>query len=562
MAEASTRQRIRCAIYTRKSSEEGLEREFNSLHAQREACEAFIQSQRHEGWLALPTAYDDGGYSGGTLERPALQRLLDDIRSRHVDVVVVYKIDCLTRSLFDFAKIVEIFDACQVSFVSVTQSFNTTTSMGRLTLNVLLSFAQFEREVTGERIRDKVAASKKKGMWMGGNVPLGYDWKERHLVINPEEAESVRAIFNLYLELKSLQRLKVEVDRRGLRTKERISVNGRRSGGMPIWLGHLHTILKNPIYTGRIRHKGELYPGEHPALIELDVWERAQAQLVATSRGYRARATAKEPSLLGGRLYDAQGRRMTPSHAKTHGRRYRYYISSDLLAGHKDGQRFSAVELEGFVLSEIHGLLADEARMADLFRLDQQLPADVDKLFERAAALSSKIKSSSASEQRLVLLDLLRRVDMTSDGIRLSVDPVALAKALEVAPTSNRGLIVIERPASFRKIGKKMKLIINGAAAIGMADPALTKALARAYGWFEMLKTGQASSVSDIAIREKLPRTYVSSIVPFAFLAPDICRLILEGQQPADLTLDRLLGLRPFPVDWAAQRQILGCNIS
>src|SRR6202047_2911267 len=264
--------RKRCAVYTRKSSEEGLEQEFNSLEAQSEACEAYIRSQRHEGWVLARTRYDDGGFSGGSMERPALQRPLADIQGGPIDIIVVYKVDRLTRSLADFARLVEIFDAQGVSFVSVTQQFNTTSSMGRLTLNVLLSFAQFEREVTGERIRDKSAASKKKGMWMGGNVPLGYDASERTLVINPAEAETVRRIFALYRELGCVRRVKEEADRLGLRTKCRTTANGTERGGKLFSRGHLYTMLSNPIYAGQIAHKGQLYPAQHRALIDADTW--------------------------------------------------------------------------------------------------------------------------------------------------------------------------------------------------------------------------------------------------------------------------------------------------
>src|SRR5437588_2194117 len=279
--------RKRCATYTRKSSEEGLEQEFNSLQAQCEACEAYIRSQRHEGWVLARTRYDDGGFSGGNMERPALQRLLADIQGGRIDIIVVYKVDRLTRSLADFARLVEIFDAQGVSFVSVTQQFNTTSSMGRLTLNVLLSFAQFEREVTGERIRDKIAASKQKGMWMGGNPPLGYDIEERKLVVNPAEAEQVRQIFALYLELASVRRLKDAVDQHGWTTKRHTTSAGKLQGGRPISRGHLYRILANPIYIGRIAHKGQLHPGQHEALIAPETWEAVQAQLAANKAGHR-----------------------------------------------------------------------------------------------------------------------------------------------------------------------------------------------------------------------------------------------------------------------------------
>src|ERR1700745_3697877 len=282
--------RKRCAVYTRKSSEEGLEQEFNSLAAQREAREAYIRSQQHEGWVLAKTRYDDGGFSGGNLERPALRQLLTDIRAGRIDIVVVYKVDRLTRSLADFARLVEIFDAQSTSFVSVTQQFNTTSSMGRLTLNVLLSFAQFEREVTGERIRDKIAASKKKGMWMGGNVPLGYDASERTLVINPAEAETVRCIFALYRELGCVRRVKEEVDRLGLRTKLSTTAKGTERGGKPFSRGHLYTLLSNPIYTGHIAHKGELHPGQQPALIDDETWVAVREQLAGDTSDYRRKA--------------------------------------------------------------------------------------------------------------------------------------------------------------------------------------------------------------------------------------------------------------------------------
>jgi site-specific DNA recombinase len=323
--------KLRCAIYTRKSSEEGLEQDFNSLDAQREACEAYILSQRHEGWVALPAMYDDGGISGGTMERPALKRLLADVAAGKIDVVVVYKVDRLTRSLADFAKIVEIFDQRQVSFVSVTQAFNTTSSMGRLTLNVLLSFAQFEREVTGERIRDKIAASKKKGMWMGGLPPLGYDVQDRKLVVNQAEAETVTFIFERYQALKSVRLLKAELDRRCIVSKLRKRDNGPSRGGQPLGRGALYAMLSNRLYRGEIVHKDVSHPGQHDAIVDETLFNEVQ-QTLATNRVDRERGTnAEEPSLLAGLLFDADGHRMTPTHASKKGVRYRYYVSKTLI---------------------------------------------------------------------------------------------------------------------------------------------------------------------------------------------------------------------------------------
>lgn len=315
---------IRCAIYTRKSSEEGLEQSFNSLDAQREACRAFIHSQKHEGWQALRTYYDDGGYSGATTDRPSLQRLMDDIQAKKVDSVVVYKVDRLTRSLADFAKLVEIFDRHQVSFVSVTQQFNTTTSMGRLTLNVLLSFAQFEREVTGERIRDKIAASKRKGMWMGGTVPLGYDVQGRKLIVNNSEAECVRGIFKRYVQLGCVSKLKTHLENDGVKSKQRISQAGRQTGGVTYSRGALYRILQNRIYLGEIEHRGQIYPGEHKAIVPRELWERVEARLQSNNRTHKNGSRAATPSLLVGLIFDQQGNRFTPAHAVKNGKRYRY----------------------------------------------------------------------------------------------------------------------------------------------------------------------------------------------------------------------------------------------
>src|SRR5580700_10002703 len=305
---------VRCAIYTRKSSEEGLEQEFNSLQAQREACEAFINSQRHEGWVCLRAAYDDGGFSGATMDRPALRQLLADLTAGRVDTVVVYKIDRLTRSLADFAKIVEILDQRSASFVSVTQQFNTTTSMGRLTLNVLLSFAQFEREVIGERIRDKIAASKKKGMWMGGVPPLGYQAQDRKLVIVDSEAEIVRLIFRRYAELGSVRLLKDELEAHNIQSKLRTSASGGISGGKPFARGALYLMLQNRIYRGEIVHKEQSHPGEHEPIIDQPLWDVVQAQLAGNAAEHNDCGKTRQPSLLAGMLFDGDGNRMTPSH--------------------------------------------------------------------------------------------------------------------------------------------------------------------------------------------------------------------------------------------------------
>ena len=323
---SESRKVTRCAIYTRKSTEEGLEQSFNSLDAQREACEAFIASQRHEGWRTLPAGYDDGGFSGGTLDRPALQRLLQDIEADKIDTIVVYKVDRLTRSLADFAKIVEALDARGVSFVSVTQQFNTTTSMGRLTLNILLSFAQFEREVTGERIRDKIAASKRKGMWMGGTIPLGYDLKERKLLVNPEEAKQVNQLFHRYLELGSVAKLKSLLDEKRVKSKLRISAAGNRSGGTLVFPRSSLRHSAEPDLSGRDSSQGTKPSGEHAAIVPRELWDRVQTQLKSDHQGRRNGLRANSPSLLVGILQDAKRNRFTPAHASKNGKRYRYYV--------------------------------------------------------------------------------------------------------------------------------------------------------------------------------------------------------------------------------------------
>jgi site-specific DNA recombinase len=360
--------RSRCAIYARKSSEEGLDQDFNSLDAQREACAAFIQSQKHEGWTVLPTQYDDGGYSGGTMERPALQRLLADIEANRIDVVVVYKVDRLTRALSDFAKLVEVFDRREVSFVSITQQFNTTTSMGRLTLNVLLSFAQFERELIGERVRDKIAASKKKGMWMGGTVPLGYDVRDRKLMVNESEARTVVDIFRRYLRLKSVRALAEELAAAGFRTKRRYRPDGTEYGNQRFSHGALYLMLQNRTYRGEATHKGNAYPGEHSAIVEQSLWDAVQVVL-AENRVARANgANTKQPSLLSGMIFDEAGDRLTPTWSVKKGTRYRYYVSSSLVTGRgqtqASGRRIPAGNLERVVIDRLRSFFANQGEVS------------------------------------------------------------------------------------------------------------------------------------------------------------------------------------------------------
>src|SRR6202051_367245 len=352
MKAANPKASLRCAVYTRVSTEHGLEQEFNSLDNQREASEAYIESQAHEGWRLMRDRYDDGGFSGGSMERPALKKLLDAVRARRIDVIVVYKVDRLTRSLADFAKLVELFDEHRVSFVSVTQAFNTTTSMGRLTLNVLLSFAQFEREVTGERIRDKIAASKKKGIWMGGVVPLGYRVENRALHVVEEHAVFVRGLFRRYLEIGSVVRLKAILDHEDARLPFRTDGTGKTIGGGLISRGHLYKILSNPIYLGRLTHKGQAHEGLHDLIVDQETWDRVQ-RLLAEHAQRTAGNCQSSDALLAGKLFDDRGNRMSPSHAAKGGRRWRYYVSQAVLQGRKHDAgsvaRVPALEIESRV---------------------------------------------------------------------------------------------------------------------------------------------------------------------------------------------------------------------
>jgi site-specific DNA recombinase len=556
--------RKRCAIYTRKSSEEGLEQEFNSLQGQREACEAYIRSQRHEGWVLARTGYDDGGFSGGHMERPALQRLLADIGAGRIDIVVVYKVDRLTRSLADFARLVEIFDAQGVSFVSVTQQFNTTSSMGRLTLNVLLSFAQFEREVTGERIRDKIAASKKKGMWMGGNVPLGYDASERTLVVNPAEAETVRRIFALYRELCSVRRVKEEVDRLGLTTKSTTTANGNKRGGKTLSRGHIYSLLSNPIYIGQITHEGQRYPGQHPALIDGETWIAVRDQLAANASGHQSKSTAAEPSLLAG-LIDARGERLTPSHAVKNGRRYRYYVSAALIteAGtdRAQGWRLAAIEIEDAVIRILRDALVNPAMVLE--RLDTAgMPSEqVRKILGRAARLAAALNGASG-ERTKVLRELVERIILAENTItiRMRRGPLSARQVLSSATeTPSDAPIELTTAVAFKRRGVETKLVLPGLTQQNQSsrcNPALIKAIARGRAWFDELATGRARSLDELAKREAISRRYIRRLVNLAFLSPQLVEAILQGRQPVELTATRLTEL-DLPHDWAEQRRLL-----
>ena len=540
----------RCAIYTRKSSEEGLEQDFNSLHAQREACEAYIRSQAGEGWQSVKTTYDDGGLSGGTIKRPALQRLMADIAEGRIDTVVVYKVDRLTRALMDFARIVEIFDRHGVTFVAVTQQFNTTTSMGRLTLNVLLSFAQFEREVTGERIRDKIAASKKKGMWMGGVTPLGYEVKDRKLVINQAEANTVRHIFERYLELGCVRLLKAELDRRAIHSKLRVHQDGTQSGACAFSRGALYTLLANPIYNGEIRHKEKRHPGLHEPILERQTFEAVQRTLAEGGSGRRGRTGKVDSSPLLGKLFDEAGNRLTPSHAVKQGRRYRYYVSRAPVTdeGQEKGWRLPAPELERIVAGEAAALLEDKAALSGALEQaglpPKQLPA--------ALGTTSRMREQLLSEtgRAAILATVVDRAEFSTGKLALTLQLLPIAGI--------EGTITRSVPLRIKRRGIETRLVIESDSPKPVkADPILLKEIARAHRCFEAMLS-EGLSVTELAAREGLHRSYISCVLPLAFLSPWIVEAILQGSQPVDLMATTLVKQIELPIDWRIQERDLG----
>ena len=552
---------VRCAVYTRKSSEEGLEQSFNSLHAQREACEAYILSQRHEGWMAVATVYDDGGFSGGSMERPALKRLLEDIAAKKVDTVVVYKVDRLTRSLADFAKIVEQFDRQGVSFVSVTQAFNTTSSMGRLTLNVLLSFAQFEREVTGERIRDKIAASKRKGMWMGGVVPLGYDLSNRTLRVNEREAESVQQIFAAYLRLGCVSKLQRYLQEEHVMSKSRLSGSGRSSGGGSFSRGALYELLRNRIYLGQITHKGVPFPGQHPAILEGDLWSQVQAQLLANLQAKRHRARSTESSLLTGILSDPLGNRFTPTHASKSGRRYRYYtlepVTIDDHGFKRKTVRLPAAEIEGVVTRRVTQLLESPQVLLDALSSGRSLN-EVQSTLEIIGApgdLPAKALEVVRSSIRAVVLHP-ERLAISLDKKRLWC-VLAGSEALAHRFAEDDWLL-LETPCSLARCRGVLRAVLPSETHGGKRpDPVLVKAVAKARHWADLLVRGEVANQRSLAQKVGIDERYVSRLLPLAFLSPRLTESIFDGMVPPTLTLDLLVAAAGSP-DWKQQHRSLG----
>ncbi len=545
---------VRCAIYTRKSSDEGLEQSFNSLDAQREACAAYILSQASEGWTALPDIYDDGGLSGGTLERPALKRLLAEVADGKVDIIVVYKVDRLTRSLFDFAKLVETFDKAGTSFVSVTQSFNTTTSMGRLTLNMLLSFAQFEREVTAERIRDKIAASKARGMWMGGTPPLGYAPRERSLVIVADHAALIRDLFARYLRLGSVSLLDAELRRDGIIIPMRTTAGSKPLGGGAFTRGHLYLVLKNVVYTGRIAHKGVVHPGQHDPIIDEATFAAVQALLAGNVQGHRTRARAASPSPLAGIIVDAAGHPLIATHANKGPVRHRYYVSHALHHGRSDtGLRLPAREIEALVTERLDTLLADPLALAAGAALELTAD-DIAPLHRRCETLTASLRERrSAALPRLV-----RQVQVSPSDVTIIVDAIALSALLDARRLPDApDTLTLQCPARLTRSGRALRLVQdNGASPAGMPDRALVRLIVQARGWWAVLRTGTVNT-GELARREGVTPSYLTRVVRLAFLAPAVTEAILAGRQRAGVTAASLTLGDGVPADWHAQRAML-----
>ncbi|MEO5706672.1 MAG: recombinase family protein [Alteraurantiacibacter sp.] len=515
---------FRCAVYTRKSSDEGLEQSFNSLDAQREAGEAYVLSQASEGWTLLPDRYDDGGFSGGSMERPGLQKLLADIAAGKIDIVVVYKIDRLTRSLADFARIVEVFEAAGTSFVSVTQSFNTTTSMGRLMLNVLLSFAQFEREVTGERIRDKIAASKAKGLWMGGVAPLGYDLPAagtRVLWVNQAEAVTVRHLFTRYLELGSVHALQRELVEQGIRSKSWVTRSGKAMGGLEFSRGALFHLLRNQIYLGRIVHKELTYPGEHPAIIDQSLFDKVQQHLDGNARRHKTQNTARiGKAMLAGKLFDAAGEPMSPTTSRgKSGRSYRYYVSASLQQGRKVGAdrvtRLSALAIERVIAESLARWMPEERDPQSMLQ-------------------TVRLEASGIA------------VELTASRPKLLASRLALDEELVIG---NARTCTIHLPLALPQRGGKRQITATCRSRTS-PDSTLIGALRKAHAMLDRDRGRPTLTEAPVS-------PYDKRILRLAFLFPDLQRDILAGRQPVSLNLENVMA-REIPLAWSAQRKMLG----
>jgi site-specific DNA recombinase len=529
---------VRCAIYTRVSTDQGLDQEFNSLDAQYEAASAYIKSQAHAGWSQIRSRYDDGGYSGGSTDRPDLQRLLDDIRSRKIDVIVVYKVDRLTRSLADFAKLVELFDAHGVSFVSVTQQFNTTTSMGRLTLNVLLSFAQFEREVTSERIRDKIAASKRKGLWVGGNLPLGYEIKDGKIAVIEEEAELVRSIYRRYLKLGSVNALLRDLSDRNIRTKCRQLSTGATRGGVPFGRGTLYYLLKNHFYIGEVKYKDEILPGEQPAIMDRPLFDAVRQKALA-QWSHRTLVRNKSDHLLAGLLFDDAGHRMIPTHATKAGIRYRYYASAPVL--HGEAKTASAGSVSRVPAAEIED--------AVIKYLNEHL----------AAQQVSGTSKNAQLDNRSDLAELVAGVVVHSDRLVVRLKSDSTDEASD-PPEEQSLTIAWQKPPSKRS--RKILLPHNAARTDVRPEDferraRLVSAIARGRSFLDDIVSGRVTNITELRTREKCSIRQINLMISLAFLAPNLVKAAVEGRLPRGIGVERL---RDLPTEWSGQFEALGLN--
>jgi site-specific DNA recombinase len=528
---------VRCAIYTRVSTDHGLDQEFNSLDAQYDAASAYIKSQAHAGWTLIRSRYDDGGYSGGSTDRPDLQNLLEDIRARKLDVIVVYKVDRLTRSLADFAKLVELFDAHGVSFVSVTQQFNTTTSMGRLTLNVLLSFAQFEREVTSERIRDKIAASKRKGLWVGGNLPCGYEIKDSTIVIVEEEAELVRSIYRRYLELGSVNELVRDLRERNIRTRVKQLATGATRGGIPFGRGTLYYLLSNHFYIGEVKYKNEILPGEQPPIMDRALFEAVRQKSLA-QWSHRTVVRNKSDHLLTGLLFDDAGHRMIPTHATKAGIRYRYYASTPVL--HGAAKTASAGSISRVPAPDIEDVVLKSMKEHPAARQDSSTTKAV-RLEDRD--LIQLIAGIVVHENRLIIRLKSDEADEASD----SSDDRSITIPWQKPPSKRSRQILLPHNASRSDVRPEQF----------ERRARLVSAIARGRRWLNDVTSGRVTTVTELCTREKCSVRQVNMTISLAFLAPNLVKAAVEGRLPRGIGVERL---RDPPTEWRQQFEALGLN--
>jgi site-specific DNA recombinase len=556
-----TKKTVRCAIYTRKSTEDGLEQEYNSLDAQYDACTAYALSQRHEGWTVTKDRYDDGGFSGGTLERPGLKQLLADIEAGKVDIILLYKIDRLTRSLSDFAQIVEILDRKGASFVSITQSFNTTTSMGRLTLNMLLSFAQFEREVTGERIRDKIYASKRKGIWMGGPVPLGYDVVERKLVVNEPEAEQVRAIMQMYLTASSVPELVDLLARNGSFTKVQQCKDGGTRGGVHFKRGNLYHLLSNRIYRGMTVHKGEAFDGEHEAIVSEELWNQVQSKLARQGQGGSSRKVSPRTGVLAGLIYDGEGRAMVLTHTQKGNRRFHYYANRYETLGDSSASRVSARDIENIVIDQLCQTLASGNKVQNMLLDGSYTSEQLHNVISRCSKLATELGAAKYARKQEILRNVLDRIELHENRVVMRMDNRGLLNIVRADSSVPAHLnLIIERQAIRLRRGKALRLVIPAPTSesdIQMRDEKLISLIAESRTIMAQINDNPDKSIPALAAEQGRCRVRMVKVAKLACLAPDIVTAIVEGRQPTKLTPSKLLSA-DLPLAWAEQKRVLG----